>query len=352
MKLKVLFSMALVLCALMPPAQATTLTGADIFAQATFPTGGATLNGTSLVIGPSSLYTYQKMLSLPVSTFLDGNTLDVSFDMTRLACAYSCGGDSNPIIGISDGNIVIVLAPGEDFNGALGVSAWYDLGDQASSFLYAITLATNVGYPDIGGNYNFTLHYEFGATGTYTEGAMNAATISYSHPYALNTSNLHLVLFHDNDFGEQYQINALDFPNVGVDVAVDIKPGSCPNPLNAGSGGGVVSVAINSDGTTNVTDIDPATVRLAGVAPLRSAYEDVSTPYAPYAGKENRTDCSTEGADGLLDLVFKFDKGLLVDALGGSALVDGDVIVVPLTGALRDGTPIVGEDVMWIRNSQ
>ncbi len=34
------------------------------------------------------------------------------------------------------------------------------------------------------------------------------------------------------------------------------------------------------------------------------------------------------------------------------AAVDGDVIVVPLTGALRDGTPIVGEDVMWIRNSQ
>ncbi|MFZ5724579.1 MAG: hypothetical protein ACOY33_13085 [Pseudomonadota bacterium] len=341
-------TLALCLCA--PATQAATLTGADILAQGTFPTGGVTLNGTSLVVGPASgQYAYQKMISLPVSSFLDGNTLDLRLDMTRLACAFGCGDDSNPIFAISDGVNAIVLAPGEDFNGALGAGAMPDLGTHAGSFYYATTLGFNVGYPPVGGTYSFTVHYEFNATSTYTEGTMNTTTISYLHPIALDTNNLSLVLFHDNDYGEQYQIDVVDAPNApatDVPVAVDIKPGSCPNALGLAKNG-VLPVAVNGTAAFAATGIDPASVRLAGVAPLRHAFADVATPHEPVTGKQGRHDCTAAGGDGIVDLTLKFDAQQILDAIAPVAV--DDEVTLPLTGTLFDGTPITGEDIVWIR---
>ena len=95
--------------------------------------------------------------------------------------------------------------------------------------------------------------------------------------------------------------------------------------------------------------VDPETVLLEGVAPLRWSYEDVATPYEPYVGKEGAFACTTEGPDGYLDLVFHFDTQELVAILG--EVVDGDVLVLHLTGNLLEGfggTPIVGEDVVVI----
>lgn len=339
---------ALGLALLAPATQAATLTGADILALGTFPTGNVTLDGSSLVIGPATQYTYQKMLSLPVSAFLDGNTLDLSLNMTRLECAFGCGGDSNPIIGISDGTNVVILAPGEDGNGALSTAAMNDLGDHGS-FHYAILLASNVGFPAYGDTYEFTAHYEFSPSGTFVEGSMNATTVSYNHAFVLDTSNLHLVLFHDNDLGERYQINALDAPNAPVTtvpVAVDVKPGSCPNAVGLGNNG-VLPVAINGTALLAATDIDPASVRLAGVAPLRDALADVASPYEPASGKQGRLDCTTAGGDGIVDLVLKFDTQAILAAIAPSSA--GDEVTLPLTGALRDGTPITGEDIIWLR---
>ena len=71
----------------------------------------------------------------------------------------------------------------------------------------------------------------------------------------------------------------------GVKVAVDIKPRSCPNPLKVGKNG-VLPVAILGTAGFDVTDIDASSVRLAGVAPLRSSLEDVATPLgAPSAAR-------------------------------------------------------------------
>jgi len=68
-----------------------------------------------------------------------------------------------------------------------------------------------------------------------------------------------------------------------IPVAVDIKPGSCPNPLNPKSGG-VLPVAVLGSEDFDVTTIDPCTIALnyegkSGPAPIRSAYEDVATPF-------------------------------------------------------------------------
>jgi hypothetical protein len=137
-------------------------------------------------------------------------------------------------------------------------------------------------------------------------------------------------------------------PIIRIPVPVDIKPTSCPNPLNVKSKG-VLPVAILGTEDLDVSQIDPASVRLAEVAPLRWAMEDVATPYEPYIGKEGCMDCTTEGPDGYTDLTLKFNKQEIVAALGDVS--DGDCLVLELTGSLLEefnGRPIAGEDVVWI----
>ena len=137
-------------------------------------------------------------------------------------------------------------------------------------------------------------------------------------------------------------------PPPEIEVALDIKPTSCPNPLNVNDNG-VLPVAIVGTEDFDVTTVDPASVRLIGVAPLRCSLEDVVTPFEPYIGKESEYDCTEEGPDGYLDLTLKFDVQEIVEALG--EVNDREVIALVLTGNLYDeygGTPIVGEDVVII----
>lgn len=133
-----------------------------------------------------------------------------------------------------------------------------------------------------------------------------------------------------------------------VIVPVDIKPTSCRNPLNVKSKG-VLPVAILGTEDFDVTQIDPATVELEGVSPLRWALEDVATPWGPpYIGKSDCFDCNDLSGDGYLDLTLKFDMQAVVAAIGAD-VEDGDCLVLTLTGYLmadRGGAPIIGEDVV------
>jgi len=134
----------------------------------------------------------------------------------------------------------------------------------------------------------------------------------------------------------------------GTVVPVDIKPQSCPNPLNVGNKG-VLPVAILGTASFDVSWVDPASVKLEGVSALRWAREDVATPYVPYLGKDSADDCTDAGPDGYADLTLKFDTQAIVAALG--PVDDGDVLVLQLTGNLLlafQGTPILGEDVVVI----
>jgi len=137
-------------------------------------------------------------------------------------------------------------------------------------------------------------------------------------------------------------------PTFEIPVPVDVKPTSCRNPLRTGSKG-VLPVAILGTEDFDVSQIDPASIVLAGVSPLRWAMFDVAAPYEPYLGKEDAFDCTTAGPDGFMDLTLKFKTQEVVVALGDVS--DGDVLVLPLTGNLLEefgGTPIVGEDVIVI----
>jgi hypothetical protein len=74
-------------------------------------------------------------------------------------------------------------------------------------------------------------------------------------------------------------------------IPIDIKPGSCPNPLNVKSGG-VVPMAILGTEDWSVDDLDQESVRVwreddtgtllgGAVEPLRYSYEDTATPFDP-----------------------------------------------------------------------
>jgi len=134
-----------------------------------------------------------------------------------------------------------------------------------------------------------------------------------------------------------------------IGVPVDIKPGSCPNPVNVKSKG-VIPVAILGTADFDVALIDPASVTLNGVAPLRSSFEDVGTPFVPLVGYDGAEACHELGPDGYMDLSLKFDTqefvASLIESLG--TVNDRETIVVKLTGTLQDGTQIQGEDVILI----
>ena len=123
-------------------------------------------------------------------------------------------------------------------------------------------------------------------------------------------------------------------------VEIDIKPGSCPNPLNTKSKG-VFPVAILGTATFNVDDIDVSSIRLEGVEPIRYSYEDVATPFIGELG-----DCHDLGADEYIDMTLKFDTQAIVDAIG--EVDDGDEIILTLNGNLNDGTDFEGSDSVWI----
>ncbi len=110
-------------------------------------------------------------------------------------------------------------------------------------------------------------------------------------------------------------------------IAIDIKPGSYPNCLNI-NGNGVVPVAINGSQDFNVLEVDPLTLRLAGLE------VKVKTIGKPQCGYEDWN------SDGYGDLVCHFADDPDVWAPG-----DGEAT---LTGNLMDGTPFAGSDTICV----
>ncbi len=128
-------------------------------------------------------------------------------------------------------------------------------------------------------------------------------------------------------------------------VQLDVKPQSCPNPINTKSQG-VLPVAILGTASFDVTQIDVSSITLEGVSPLRDAIEDVATPLQVPTVPEPDS-CTDEGPDGFDDLTLKFDTQEVLEALGFPS--KGDVISVELEGTLLDGTLFEGYDNIIIK---
>jgi len=139
-------------------------------------------------------------------------------------------------------------------------------------------------------------------------------------------------------------------PNTGFDSLridyvnlIDIHPTSCPNPINLGSNGVVPAAVLGTSGF-DVTDIVADSCELEGVRATNYAYEDVSTPYVGTLVDINS--CTTEGADGYMDLTLKFPASEVAGAIGSPPI--GSLVTVELTCDLHSGGQIVGHDVIKV----
>ena len=136
-----------------------------------------------------------------------------------------------------------------------------------------------------------------------------------------------------NAFGSQQD-------TVAIEGILDVKPGSCVNPLNTKSQG-VTPVAILGTEDFDVSEIDISTIVLEGVSPIRHSLEDVNQP-----GDPGDCPCSEDGPDGFMDLTLKFTTQEIVAALG--TVTDREVLAVTVTGQLNDGTSFESSDCILI----
>lgn len=133
-----------------------------------------------------------------------------------------------------------------------------------------------------------------------------------------------------------------------VAVYVDIKPGGCPTPINVGSKG-VLPVAVLGTEDFDVTTIDPTSIALEGVTPLRWGMEDVATPHKTNVDECDINDCSEATGDGYVDLTLKFDTQEIYEAI--AEVYDRECLILELTGNLKTAhgvLPIKGGDVVSI----
>jgi hypothetical protein len=152
---------------------------------------------------------------------------------------------------------------------------------------------------------------------------------------------------------ESWIVNIPMAMDVAVDV--DIKPGSCPNPINRSSRG-VIPISILGTGNLDVADIDVSSVTLSradgiggAVAPNEgppgphSVYEDTGTPFDGEA-----CGCHDLGGDGVMDLSMKFRTDDVVAALELDDLPAGAELELVVSGTLVDGTPFSGSDCVLL----
>lgn len=145
-----------------------------------------------------------------------------------------------------------------------------------------------------------------------------------------------------------------------VTAQLDLLPGSCDNPFNlrwyerdgdddAGDDAlrdtySVLPAALVGGAEFDVTQVDPASIRMEGIAPVRCAFEDVARPGAS-AGD---CPCSDAGPDGVPDLALKFSRREI--AVLCEDVSTGDRITLTVRGRMQDGTPFTAGDCLLIVN--
>jgi hypothetical protein len=131
-----------------------------------------------------------------------------------------------------------------------------------------------------------------------------------------------------------------------LNINIDIKPGSCPNPLNTNTRGkGKIPMAILGTEDFDVSDIDPDSISIAGtVLPVRTpVIEDIGTPFD---GAE--CECHELEGDGSNDLVIHFSRREIILALGLNQMELGTVVPITLEGSLFDGRLFTATDCVTL----
>ena len=124
-----------------------------------------------------------------------------------------------------------------------------------------------------------------------------------------------------------------------ISLSVDIKPGSCDNPINPDALGALPVVIYGTD-DFDVRQIDTATVFLGGSAyPTHTSFEDVGTP-----GAQN---CGTTKKDKKIDLVLQFSNQEIRLLLENFSV--GTKVIVPLSAQTTDGMALSGQDIIRVQ---
>jgi len=117
-------------------------------------------------------------------------------------------------------------------------------------------------------------------------------------------------------------------PSGPIEVSIDIKPGTYPNPINQGANG-VIPVAIFKTNAFDPATVDPAAVRLNGAS-------------VAVRGKSDKTLARLEDVDGDGDL----DLMLQIDTESWADLKEDGLVI--LSGYTYEGQEIRGEDYVVI----
>ena len=131
-------------------------------------------------------------------------------------------------------------------------------------------------------------------------------------------------------------------------IGLDIKPGSCPNPLNTKSNG-VTPVSITSTDTFDASEIDISSVQICradGVGSCVSPNEGPPGPHSVFADTATQfdgeaCDCHNLGGDGLIDLSSKFRTQNMVAAMQLDSEPGGSLIELVVKGTTQDGGDFV-----------
>ena len=143
---------------------------------------------------------------------------------------------------------------------------------------------------------------------------------------------------------------------------LDIKPGSCPNPVNVNFPDdlalidGVLVSVIPVSILGNKFDIEQVNIESiqmtvsgslqeAPVFPIQIDKADTGTPFV---GED--CECHDLAGDGLLDIDLKFDKQQVVEAFGLREYEDGAFVELKVTGGMKGGFEFVARDCIRIIN--
>jgi hypothetical protein len=102
-----------------------------------------------------------------------------------------------------------------------------------------------------------------------------------------------------------------------------------------------VPAALVVSPTLNVRDVELASVRLEGFAPVRTSFDDVASALATVP-----CECIGWALDGVEDLALKFSGEDVAAALGSTP--PGGLKFLTLTGRLANGTPFEAQNCLFV----
>jgi hypothetical protein len=131
-----------------------------------------------------------------------------------------------------------------------------------------------------------------------------------------------------------------------VPVDLDIKPGSCPNPINKTIDNKArIPMALLGTDLLDVNEIEINSISIAGsVFPVKvPSIEDVGTPY-----EGDECGCHALEGDGIDDLVIHFSSRDVVLALGLTNMEFKAIVPITVEGTLQSGVQFIATDCVKI----